>query len=117
MATGQMQGGGVESYPLVPEAGYEDWASMSGISPAHALVGGQAGNPGYEGGQRQVAIAAPDPMSGVASGSPARKGPLELFNLKGNPIGWVLIAAVLFLGLMHIHVNAGASGGFGVGKH
>jgi hypothetical protein len=115
MATGQMQEGGVFEWPATPEVGYEDWAGMSGMSPGHPLVGGSAGVPGYGGGQRQVAVAAPNPTAGVASGSPARANWAELFNLRGNPIGWVLIAAVLFLGLMHIHVKAGANAGFGAG--
>lgn len=116
MAEGLGQGGAVFEWPVVTSAGYEDWAGMSGIDPGHALVGGSAGSPGYGAGQRQVAVASPDPTGGVAAGSPMRANWTEAFNLKGNPISWVLIFAVLYLGLMHIHVKAGASGGFGFGK-
>lgn len=117
-ATGQLQGGGVFSWPDVPELGYETWADMSGMSPGHPLVGGAAGSPGYGGGQRQVAVAAPATASqaNLAAGSPARANWSEIFNLKGNPVGWVLIASILYLGLMHIHVRAGVSGGFSGGK-
>jgi hypothetical protein len=117
MATGQLQSGGVFSWPDVPELGYETWAEMTGMHPAHPLVGGQSGQPGYGSiSTRQVAVANPAVTVGPASGSPASAHWKEVFNLKGNPIGWVLIAAVLYLGLMHIHVRAGASGGLGFGK-
>src|SRR5581483_104756 len=112
MATGQLQGGGVFAWPDVPETGFEQWAEMSGMSPGHPLVGGSAGQPGYGGGQRQVAVAAPDPTAGVASGAPARAHWSELMNLKGNPIGWVLMVALGYLALTHIHVKAGASVGY-----
>lgn len=111
-------GGGVMDWPAVPDLGYADWAGMSGMQPGHPLVGGTAGAPGYGGGQRQVAVADPGQaaMAQVAAGSPARANWSELFNLKGNPIGWVLLAAIAYLGLMHVHVNAGVNGGFSGGK-
>lgn len=108
-ATGQLQGGGVFSWPDVPELGYETWAEMSGMQPAHPLVGGQAGQPGYEAGQRQVAVSDPAQVAVAQSGQGARANWAELFNLRGNPIGWVLIAAVLYLGLAHLHVRGGIS--------
>jgi len=96
--------------PVIPDLGYESWSEMSGISPAHPLVGGNAGQPGYEAGQRRVAIADPSTSSvvGPSSGSPASGHYSELMNLKGNPIGWVLIASIIYLGLTHLHVRAGA---------
>jgi hypothetical protein len=118
MAFGQDQGGGLLDPPIVQGEGYADWASMSGMHPQNSLVGGNAGSPGYGTGQRQVALASPGQNNAatLASGSPARANWSEVFNLKGNPIGWVLIASILYLGLMHIHVKADASGGFGIGK-
>jgi len=113
MAGGQLQGGGVFSWPDVPELGYETWAEMSGMAPAHPLVGGFAGRPAYGQGQRQVAVAQPDPTAGVSAGAPPRSHWSELFNLKGNPIGWVLILLIGYLGLTHLHVRAGAAAGWG----
>jgi hypothetical protein len=118
MAFGQLQGGGLMDPPAVQGLGVGDWTQMTGMNPAHPLVGGTAGRPGYETGQRQVFVADSSMASqaAVASGSPMRANWTEIFNLKGNPIGWVLIAAILYLGLMHIHVRAGASGAIGAGK-
>jgi hypothetical protein len=108
MATGQDQGGGVFALPDVPSLGLATWADMTSMQPGHPLVGGEAGQPGYGGGQRQVMIASGSQQNTQTLGSPARSHWSELFNLGGNPIGWVLIAVVLFWGLQHIHVRAGA---------
>lgn len=118
MATGQLQGGGLFAWPDLPQNGPNEWAQMTGMDPAHPLVGGTSGRPGYGStATRRVAIAdSTQQLGDIASGSPARAHFSELANLKGNPIGWVLIIAVLYLGVMHIHVRAGASGGLGVGK-
>lgn len=118
MATGQLQGGGLFAWPDLPELGPNTWAQMTGMAPEHPLVGGSAGRPGYgSAATRRVAIAdQSQQLSDVASGAPARAHFSELANLRGNPIGWVLIIAVLYLGVMHIHVRAGASGGIGLGK-
>jgi hypothetical protein len=115
---GQGQGGGLMDPPAVQGLGLGDWEQMTGMSPGHALVGGSAGAPGYGGGQRQVFVAdnAVASQAALASGSPARANWTEIFNLKGNPIGWVLIASILYLGLMHIHVKGGVSGGFSGGR-
>jgi hypothetical protein len=115
MATGQLQGGGVFSWPDVPTLGIQTWAGMSGMTPGHPLVGGSG--PGSQNGvtgARSVAIAQPPPTQGAVAGAPGSQNWRELFNLKGNPTGWVLIAAILYLGLMHLHVRGGAD--FGVGK-
>jgi hypothetical protein len=119
MAYGLGQDAGVFSWPDVPDVGYQDWSEMSGMSPAHPLVGGSSGAPGYgSAATRQVMLTDPGQaaVAQVAAGSPARANWTELGNLKGNPIGWVLIAAIAYLGLMHVHVNAGASAGFSGGK-
>lgn len=104
------QDAGVFAPPAVEDAGYQDWASMTGIAPGHPLVGGRAGQPGYEAGQRQVAVADPAQaaIAQVAAGSPARANWTELGNLSGNPVGWVLLAAIAYLAMTHIHVRAGA---------
>jgi hypothetical protein len=113
MATGQLQGGGVFAWPDVPETGYESWASMTSMQPGHPLVGGSAGSPGYGAGTRQVAVAAP--MTAAASGSPTAASWKELGNLTGNPVGWVLIALLLYMVLTHLHLRAGAGVRYGKG--
>jgi hypothetical protein len=108
---------GVMSYPTGgPMSGYEDWAGMSGMQPAHPLVGGSAGSPGYGGGQRSVALAAPDPTQAVQSGAPVAAHWSQLFNLKGNPIGWVALASIFYLGISSIHLSAGANVGGRLGR-
>lgn len=109
MATGMLQGP-VFEWPAQPETGYDTWAAMSGMQPGHPLVGGNAGRPGYEGGQRQVAIADPatNATLGAASGSPASAHFSEILNFKGNPIGWVLLFSIAYLALTHMHMRAGA---------
>jgi hypothetical protein len=116
MATGLLQSGGVFEWPATPEVGYETWAEMSGMSPGHPLVGGSGpGSLGYgpARGYRQVAIgdAASAGLVGPASGSPANAHFSEILNLKGNPIGWVLIASIIYLGLTHLHVRASVGAG------
>lgn len=112
MAFGLADTAGVMDRPVSDSAvGYADWAGMSGIGPGHPLVGGMAGQPGYGVLGRQVAIAAPGGAAPEAQSARAHWS--ELFNFRGNPLGWVLIAAILYLGLMHIHVRGGGSLGFG----
>lgn len=101
-------GGGVMAPPPVGGLGYADWATMTGMSPGSPLVGGQAGQPGYEAGQRQVAIGESPVLLGPAAGSPASANWRELFNLRGNPIGWVCLAAIAYLGLTHLSIRANA---------
>src|SRR5438270_2647952 len=103
MATGQGQSGGVFGWPDVPALGYETWAQMSGVHPDSPLVGGRGSpsggvDPDYK--YRRVAIAAPDAAGN--HGAPMKAHYSELMNLKGNPIGWVLIAAIIYLGLAHV---------------
>ena len=106
MAGGQGQGGGVFALPDVPSLGQETWADMAGVHPNDPLVGGRGAqgivvNNAY----RQVALGAPDPSAGAASGAPMSGNWREIFNLKGNPVGWVLIASIIYLGLAHISLQ------------
>ncbi len=123
MAGGLGQGGGVFSTPNEVEPGYDSWAQMSGVHPDSPLVGGRAGLLGAAGidvtGQsRRVAIAAADPLADL--GAPMRSHWSELGNLQGNPIGWILLATILYLALTHIALHGagrvgklGASASFG----
>lgn len=123
MATGMNQGGGVFEYPDVPSLGPDTWAGMTGVHPEDPLVGGRTGFGYTDDINRRVVIGAP---STGAKGGPVRAHYSELLNLKGNPIGWVCIAAIIYLGLAHISLHgsltgkagkarAGATGGFGSG--
>ncbi|MGI8412660.1 MAG: hypothetical protein ACR2QA_09235 [Solirubrobacteraceae bacterium] len=113
MATGQGQSGGVFGWPDLPELGQESWAQTSSMHPYNPLVGGRAGSIGGQGGvnvtgnERRVAIASP---ASAATGGPVRGHYSELLNLKGNPIGWVLIAAIVYLGLAHISLHGSITG-------
>lgn len=98
-------GGGVMAPPAVGGLGYADWATMSGVDASSPLVGGQAGQPGYQAGQRQVAIGQSPVTLAAATGSPAAANWRELFNLRGNPVGWVAIAAIAYLGLTHLSIR------------
>ncbi len=93
--------------PIVTGVGYADWATMTGMSPASPLVGGQPGSPGYGGGQRQTVVAQQAATLPGAAGHPAAANWKELFNLKGNPVSWVCIATVLYLGLTHLSLRTG----------
>ena len=53
------------------------------------------------------------PFLVIAISAPAAVGALIATRRPRNPIGWVLLAAIAYLGLMHIHVNAGGSIGLG----
>lgn len=113
MATGQGQSGGLFGWPDVPDLGPETWASMSGVSPSSPLVGGRGGDVGYSGTsvtgtERRVAVSAPEHAGGA--GTPTRAHFSEILNLKGNPIGWVLIASIIYLGLAHISLHGSLTG-------
>ena len=109
MAFGVADTVGVMDRPVTDSAvGVADWATMSGADPAHPLVGGTAGRPGYGStATRVVAVGAPGTQPAAATA--ARSNWAELFNFRGNPLGWVLVAALAYLALTHIHVRAGAS--------
>lgn len=104
MATGQGQSGGVFALPD-QDHGYETWASMSGVHPSNPLVGGRGATGGVDPDYhlRNVALGAPD-VAGNA-GAPMKAHYSEILNLKGNPVGWVLIAAIIYLGLAHISLH------------
>lgn len=112
MATGQGQSGGVFGWPDVPDLGPETWASMSGVSPASPLVGGRGDGYGgvlVTGNERHVAVGSPA-AAGGAGAPPVRAHFSEILNLSGNPIGWVLIAAIIYLGLAHVSLHGSFSG-------
>lgn len=88
------------SIPAVPGLGDDQWALMSGISPGHPLVGGYVGSPGY-GTLRPRVASIPNQGAAIASGNPSYQHWSQLFNLKHNPIGWVLILLLAYLAMHH----------------
>jgi hypothetical protein len=116
MAYGLSDVAGVFSLPPDTELGYDTWAEMSGMSPHHPLVGGHAGQPGYEGGQRQIAVAQAPATMAASAGAPPAAHWSQLFNLKGNPIGWVAIGVLLYYALNFVHFRGGVSAAVKAGK-
>jgi hypothetical protein len=116
MAIGQGQGGGLFSLPDVPSLGPATWGDMSGVHPDSPLVGGRGTpsggiDPDFK--YRRVALASPSQQE---VGQRAHAS--ELLNFSHSPMPWILIAALAYFGLVHLHVNGKvgpyrASGGVG----
>jgi hypothetical protein len=116
MAIGQGQGGGLFGRPDNPSLGPLTWTEMSGLHPDSPLVGGRGApsggiDPDFK--YRRVAVATPDQMP-VGQ----RQHAAELLNFSGSPMPWILLAALAYMGLVHLHVigKVGpyrASGGVG----
>jgi hypothetical protein len=104
MAIGQGQGGGLFAMPDSPELGPQTWGGMSGMSPESPLVGGRGTpsggvDPDYK--YRRVAVAAPEQLP-VGH----RQHYSELLNFSHSPMPWLLLAALAYFGLVHLHVNS-----------
>lgn len=111
MAYGQNQTGGLFARPDVESLGLETWAQMGGVHPSSPLVGGRGApdggvDPDYQ--FRRVALSA----SGTHGQAPSHVS--EILNFKHSPMPWLLLAAIAYLGLVHLHVNGSA--GVGVGR-
>ncbi|MDQ2897924.1 MAG: hypothetical protein M3Y09_20205 [Actinomycetota bacterium] len=111
MAIGQDQTGGLFARPDVTSIGVESWAQMAGVHPSSPLVGGR-GVP--DGGIQANYPYSRVAVSGTASNAPVPSHVSEILNFKQSPMPWLLGAAILYLGLIHLHVNGTA--GFGVGR-
>lgn len=102
MAIGQGQGGGLLGSPDAPQLGPATWAQMSSMAPESPLVGGRSTHgvdPDFN--YRRTALASPDQMP-VGQ----RQHFSELLNFQGSPMPWILIAALAYFGLVHLHVNS-----------
>src|SRR5438270_103472 len=97
------------SQPDVPDVGLGQWAAVSGMHPDDPLVGGRGG---MVGGTRRVARAAPD-QTALPGAENIQGHYSQLLNFKGSPMPWLLLAAIAYLGLVHLHVAGGASVGLG----
>ena len=96
------------SWPDVPSIGAATWDQMSGVSPGSPLVGGMGAaggiDPDYK--YRRVAVGS-GTAAGGAGGAPVRGHYSELANLQSNPVGWLLIASLLYLALSNISLHGG----------
>jgi hypothetical protein len=102
MAMGQGQTGGLFGYPDMPSLGPATWSQMSSMSPDAPLVGGRTTHgvdPDFN--YRRVALAAPSEMP-VGQ----RQHASELLNFSHSPMPWLLLAALAYFGLVHLHVNS-----------
>lgn len=103
------------SVPDVGSLGAQTWAGMSGVHPSSPLVGGRGAPSGGVDADfhfsRTSIAGAGDASVGAATGAPMSANWREIFNLQGNPVGWVMIAAIIYLGLAHVTLHG--SGSFG----
>lgn len=103
MATGlsTSYNGGVAATSSIPGLGEDQWALISGAHPANPLITGSIGGTGY--GQTRIA-SSPNPMAARANGTPGQGHWTQLFDLKGNPLGWILLLLLAF-GAIHFAEN------------
>jgi hypothetical protein len=112
--------GGVMAPADVRGAGIQQWAETSGILPTNPVVGG----PEYSGygvgdadrGRARI-VTTPEGQIGPATGgvmAPADAAAManwrDLFNFRGSPMPWLLIAGLIVLGFMDFRVQARAKG-------
>lgn len=114
MAYGQDQTGGVFARPDVTSIGLETWAQMGGVHPSNPLVGGRGADGGVDPDYHfsRVSVAG----APAANGAPTPSHISEILNFKGSPMPWLLIGAIAYLGLVHLHANGTISAGGGVGR-
>lgn len=109
--------GGVLATPDLPGAGALSWAEMVGVSPESPMVGGPAveGLGAFDvdrGGSRIATLSDAGPTTGPAAGPGVHllDDWRDLFNFKGSPMPWLLLASLLVLGLMQVRVSARVGG-------
>jgi hypothetical protein len=103
MAYGMGQTGGVMGTPAVSGQGVDQWSMMSGMAAGTPLAGGYAGSPGYNTTTRKIATA-PNSTAAVATGTPGTQNWSQLFNLGGNPLGWILILLIGYVAITHLQI-------------
>lgn len=114
MATGLQGPGAVMAPADNPGAGDLEWAKVAGVPPTNPLVGGPGWTAGFGGidvdrGRSRIVTQYADPM-----GAGPQMGPgmavvddwRDLFNWKGSPAPWLLLASLAILGLMQLRINA-----------
>jgi hypothetical protein len=122
MALGLSRRGGIASEPQLPNLGLDSWAEVSMMQPDSPYLGGGSGadpdggvmNPMWS---RQRISSLPGAATAAASGAPSSMSHWsDLFNVQHNSTFWILIAAILFLGLMHLRVAGSVGAGARVGR-
>jgi hypothetical protein len=113
MATGAAyQPGGVAAPSDVPYAGAAEWAGMTGVHPSSPLVGaGGGGNLPYNvDGSRSRVITTESTMTRAADdpGLAVLDTWRDVFNFRGSPAPWILLLALVMLGLMQLRISARA---------
>jgi hypothetical protein len=115
MAIGQGQGGGLMAFPDVPDVGQATWGEMTAMHPDSPLVGGRGAptggiDPDFK--YRRVAVGGATAMP--HPGAESVQGHFtEMLNFRGNPLPWICILAIAYLGLFHLQVGANAGVGLG----
>jgi hypothetical protein len=123
MATGLSESGGVMAPTDVVGAGDASWATVAGLPATDPMVGGPyvegLGPFDVERGRSRI-VTTPEGQQGPATGglmaTPDGIGHTldswrDLFNWRGSPMPWLLIAALLVLGFMQLRVEARAGRG------
>jgi hypothetical protein len=115
--------GGVIDPADVRGAGMMEWGSLVGVSVDHPLVG--SGDRGFDINDRwSRVVTRPSGQAGPAAdtiatpdGAPRSVGHWrDVFNFRGSPLPYVLIALIVIFYLSHLRLRAsGEVGGFG--KH
>lgn len=116
MAYGLSDVAGVFALPPEPALGYYEWAELSGMDAGHPLVGGYSGEPGYGRLSGRVALGMADPTTAAAAGAPPAAHWSQLFNFRGNPIGWVLIFMLLYYALNFVHFHGSVAAATRIGR-
>lgn len=116
MATGMTEWSGAVAPTDVANQGEHSWATVSGMSPSHPLVGGPhiggLGSFDVDRGRSQI-VTLPDsggaaaPWTGVMAGAPGvhlLDDWRDLFNFKGSPMPWLLLLALAAVGVAQLSV-------------
>jgi hypothetical protein len=109
MALGMTEWSGTLTGPDDASAGELSWATTSGVPPTSPMVGGPdvAGLGQFDvdrGFSRVVTVpGSGDPASGALAGVPGVElmdDWRDLFNFRGSPMPWLLLLALVMLGVM-----------------
>jgi hypothetical protein len=117
LGLGASADGGVMAPADVRGAGEIEWERVGRVSPRSPIVGSQGGfgpgvDPTYR-RDRMVTLPTPGGSAAGVMSTPHTTAVMEnwrdLLNVKGSPMPWLLIAALVVLGLLQLRV-AGRAG-------
>jgi hypothetical protein len=119
MAIGLSRRGGVAGEPQLPNLGLDSWAEVSNMQPDSPFLGGGSG-PDPDGGvmnpnwsHQRIASLPGAASAGAVGASSSMSHWSDLFNVQHSTTFWILLAAILFLGLMHLRVAGSVGAGVG----